>query len=478
MALRQALPRRVGHQRVMMIGGLGQPEQRLQEAVHMGGRQQVLAASHQRHALQRIVERDREMVAGGRVLARQDHVAQEGRIDRDAPMRAIGEVEPSNPPRPLGGIQAQGIGASRRDAFAPFQGWEMPAGAGIGAMLEPVRRLPSRRDLRARAETRIDEALALEPRQGGGVVIEMLGLAAHRPLPVEAEPGEVFVDGGLELGPRACAVDILDAQQEATGLPLGRAPGKEGRMSVTQMKPAGRAGRKARDGKAGVHDGAQDVRQAARPGNRRADPGLVALAELAGRDPDIEEAWALVGDPPPRRRPKGFPALVGSIVGQQVSAAAARAIWTRLLAAGPLTPERFLAFTDEELRAIGFSRQKILYVRGIAEAIASGALDFRRLHRMADEDAIAELVRLKGIGRWTAEIYLLFGLQRLDIWPADDLGLQVGVQRLKRLESRPGRAALIEIAEPWRPWRGVAARFLWHYYHVTGRRDDPAPIQG
>jgi DNA-3-methyladenine glycosylase II len=249
-------------------------------------------------------------------------------------------------------------------------------------------------------------------------------------------------------------------------------------MSMTQMKPAGRAGRKAGDGGARVHDRPQGLGQAAPAGNGRADPGLVALAELARRDRDIAEAWTLVGDPPPRRRPKGFPALVGSIVGQQVSAAAARAIWARLNAAGPLTPERFLQLTEAELRAIGFSRQKILYVRGIAEAIVHGDLNFRRLHRMADEEAIAELVRLKGIGRWTAEIYLLFGLQRLDIWPADDLALQVGVQRLKRLEARPGRAALTEIAEPWRPWRGAAARFLWHYYHVTGRRDDPAPIQG
>jgi DNA-3-methyladenine glycosylase II len=247
---------------------------------------------------------------------------------------------------------------------------------------------------------------------------------------------------------------------------------------MTQVKPARGAGRKARDGLKRAHDGAQHVGQAARAGNRRADAGLVALAELARRDADIAKAWAQVGDPPPRRRPKGFPALVGSIVGQQVSAAAARAIWARLLAAGPLTPERFVALTDDELRAIGLSRQKILYARGIAEAIVGGELNFRRLHRMGDEEAIAELVRLNGIGRWTAEIYLLFGLQRLDIWPADDLGLQVGVQRLKRLDSRPGRAALVEIAEPWRPWRGVAARFLWHYYHVTGRRDDPAPIQG
>ena len=247
-------------------------------------------------------------------------------------------------------------------------------------------------------------------------------------------------------------------------------------MSVTQMKPAGRAGRKA--GGDGGHRDPAGVRQAAARGNGGSDPGLAALAELARRDRDIARAWAAVGDPPPRRRPKGFPALVGSIVAQQVSAASARAIWTRLQAAGPLTAERFLALGDAELRAIGFSRQKILYTRGIAEAIRSGELNFRRLHRLADESAIEELVRLKGIGRWTAEIYLLFGLQRLDIWPADDLGLQVGVQRLKRLERRPDRSAMVEIAEPWRPWRGAAARFLWHYYHVTGRRDDPAPTQG
>ncbi|HXV26315.1 MAG TPA: DNA-3-methyladenine glycosylase 2 family protein [Alphaproteobacteria bacterium] len=249
-------------------------------------------------------------------------------------------------------------------------------------------------------------------------------------------------------------------------------------MSMTQMKPAGRARRKPGDGNRRIHDGALDLGQAAAPGNKGADPGLIALARLARRDRDIAAAWARVGDPPPRRRPKGFPALIGSIVAQQVSSAAARAIWTRLLAAGPVKPELFLRLGEEELRAIGFSRQKIVYARGIAEAIATGSLNFRRLHRMQDEEAISELVRLKGIGRWTAEIYLLFGLQRLDIWPADDLALQIGVQRLKRLRHRPNRAALVEIAEVWRPWRGAAARFIWHYYHVTGRRDDPAPIQG
>lgn len=237
-------------------------------------------------------------------------------------------------------------------------------------------------------------------------------------------------------------------------------------MSMTQMKPAGRAGRKAGGGR--VHDVAPGSGQSAPRGNRRADPGLVALAELARRDPDIAEAWTAVGDPPPRRRPKGFPGLIGSVVAQQVSAASARAIWTRLEAAGPLTPVRFLMLSDAELRAVGFSRQKVLYARGLAQAIATGILNFRRLHRLPDEEAIAELMTLKGIGRWTAEVYLLFGLQRLDVWPADDLALQLGVQRLKRLTHRPDRAALVALAEPWRPWRGVAARFLWHYYHQTG----------
>jgi len=213
-------------------------------------------------------------------------------------------------------------------------------------------------------------------------------------------------------------------------------------------------------------------------GSRPVDRGLAALAELARRDPDIAAAWRLVGDPPPRRRPKGFPALVGSIVAQQISAAAARSIWARLLAHGPVTPERFLALSEAELRVIGLSRPKIRYLRELAEAITTGRLDFRRLHRLPDEAAVALLISFNGIGRWTAEIYLLFALQRLDVWPADDLALQVAVQRLKRLTARPGRAALVELAEGWRPWRGAAARFLWHYYHEIARADDPTPIPG
>jgi len=216
------------------------------------------------------------------------------------------------------------------------------------------------------------------------------------------------------------------------------------------------------------------VGQARNPGLR--DPGLAALARLAAIDADIAGAWTLIGDPPPRRQPKGFPGLLHAIVAQQISAAAARAIWSRLETLGPVTAAAYLTFKDEQLRAAGLSRPKIAYAHALATAIAERHLDLARLHRLGDEDAVAELTKLRGIGRWSAEVYLLFSLGREDAWPADDLALQTAAQRLKRLERRPSRTGLIELAEPWRPWRGAAARFLWHYYAATRRPPTP-PLQ-
>ncbi len=190
-----------------------------------------------------------------------------------------------------------------------------------------------------------------------------------------------------------------------------------------------------------------------------------ALAQLSARDADIARAWREVGDPPLRRRDGGFASLVRSIIAQQVSAAAGRAITARLEAAAePLTPERFLALGDADLRRIGFSRQKAAYGRALAIAVLDGALNFRRIARLDDETAIEELVRIKGIGRWTAEVHLLFALRRPDIWPVDDLAVVVAVKNLKGLSARPGRKEMLAIAEPWRPWRSVAARLMWHYY--------------
>ena len=190
-----------------------------------------------------------------------------------------------------------------------------------------------------------------------------------------------------------------------------------------------------------------------------------ALGILASRDPDLARAHREAGTPRLRPRRAGFATLLDIILAQQVSAAAANAIRARLAtAAAPLTPERFQALSDGHLRAIGFSRQKIAYGRHLAEAIGGGHLALPKIHRMADDEAIAALVTLKGIGRWSAEVYLLFALQRPDIWPVDDLAVVLAVQRLKGLAERPSRAQMLEIGEPWRPWRSYAARLMWHYY--------------
>jgi DNA-3-methyladenine glycosylase II len=193
-----------------------------------------------------------------------------------------------------------------------------------------------------------------------------------------------------------------------------------------------------------------------------------ALDELAARDADIARAVAEVGYPEPRIREPGFGTFVDIIVGQQVSTHAARAIRGRLAAAAnPLTPETLLALDDEALRAVGLSRRKMEYCRLLAQDVAEGRFNPDGLHRLPDEDVMQAIVARKGLGRWSAEIYMLFALGRADTWPADDLAVMVAVQRLKKLESRPNRAAMDEIAEAWRPHRGVVALLMWHHYNTA-----------
>ena len=199
------------------------------------------------------------------------------------------------------------------------------------------------------------------------------------------------------------------------------------------------------------------------------------LDELAARDGDIARALDRAGRPALRRADQGFPALVRTIVGQQVSTHAARAIWGRLDACcDPMTPERLLRLRTPRLRAVGLSRQKIAYVRALAGHIAAGDLDLDGLAKLEEEAAIAELTRVKGIGRWSAEIYLLFALGRADVWPVDDLALAKAVTHMKGLRGKPKRAKLLAIAEPWRPWRGAAAILMWHYYHHINDREGGA----
>jgi DNA-3-methyladenine glycosylase II len=213
------------------------------------------------------------------------------------------------------------------------------------------------------------------------------------------------------------------------------------------------------------------------PGAPLAPHGLEeGVAALARRDPDLAAIVATAGTPRFALRAEGFPTLLHLILEQQVSVAAAAAMRAKLeRRCRRLTPGRFLALDDATLRECGFSRQKMAYGRALAEAIRDGRFDPAALAAMDDAAAVDALTAMKGIGRWTAEVYLLFALGRADVWPAADLGLQLAVKWLKHLEARPGDRAMRAIAEPWRPWRAVAACLLWQFYlHRLGRLPPPA----
>jgi DNA-3-methyladenine glycosylase II len=197
-----------------------------------------------------------------------------------------------------------------------------------------------------------------------------------------------------------------------------------------------------------------------------------ALRKLGRQDRDLARAFAEVGVPPPRSRPAGFASLVEIVLAQQVSTASYRAIAARLLAAiGVITPDGILSLGEEGMRAVGFSRPKAIYIAGLAKAASEGRLDLAALAHAPDDVVLAELIRLPGIGRWTAEIYLMFCLQRPDVLPAGDLALREAAGLLKRRRARPEETALRRMGEAWRPWRSVASRLLWHYYAQTRARN-------
>ena len=190
-------------------------------------------------------------------------------------------------------------------------------------------------------------------------------------------------------------------------------------------------------------------------------------AWLATRDARFAKALALTGPLPLRRQADGFGALLDAIVGQQVSVASARAIWGRMAAAGLTSVHGMAAASDEDLRAVGLSRQKARYGRELARS----GLDFDGLRAKPDAEVIGRLTALPGIGMWTAEIYAMFALGRADVFAPGDLALQEGARLLFDLNARPGERALRVLAEAWSPWRAVAARALWAYYHVAKTRE-------
>jgi len=201
-----------------------------------------------------------------------------------------------------------------------------------------------------------------------------------------------------------------------------------------------------------------------RPARALTNQTLAAAAQaLAARHEEFSFVLTKYGPPPMWGRKPGFTTLVHIILEQQVSLISARSMFDRLCQnIQPFTPERFLELGDLHLRSLGVTRQKSAYFLSLAEAAATGQL--AHVSRLVDDDARAELMRIKGIGPWTADIYLLMVLKRPDIWPNGDIALATAAMNLKRLKSKPSFPQLLEMAEEWRPFRSVAARMFWQYY--------------
>ena len=189
------------------------------------------------------------------------------------------------------------------------------------------------------------------------------------------------------------------------------------------------------------------------------------LSYLLKSDKDLKDLINSIPKIVPFKREKGFEGLVRLICEQQLSVASAKAIFDRLAKiVSPFEAKKFLKVSKKDLQKIGLSRQKIGYCTGLANACISGNLDFNALHKMDDEDLSKELCKVKGIGKWTADCYMLASLKREDIWPVGDLGLQISVQKLKKLSKRPSEKELEEISLKWKPYRTLVANMLWNSY--------------
>jgi DNA-3-methyladenine glycosylase II len=192
-----------------------------------------------------------------------------------------------------------------------------------------------------------------------------------------------------------------------------------------------------------------------------------AIDAVAKRDKDVKRVLKIIGYPEPRSRPRGYNALLRTLVAQQVSVAAANSIYARLVGiiGDADDPAALLACSDEDLRSGGLSRQKVSYARALAQAVVTGDLNFRTLPRLDDATAIKTISSIRGFGPWSAEIYLMFAEGRTDIWPSDDLALQEAIKRLRGLDTRPKAKETIAMVESWRPHRSAMALFCWHVKH-------------
>ena len=189
------------------------------------------------------------------------------------------------------------------------------------------------------------------------------------------------------------------------------------------------------------------------------------MAEMAGIDLDGAKTGKQTGLPEPRLRPAGFETLFATIVSQQISTEAARAIRERVVALmGDVTPQALIRVKPETLREAGMSFRKIDYARGLAQAIVDGELDIEAMRKQSDQEVIEAITTLRGFGVWSAEIYLMFSLRRRDVFPAGDLALRSALGRLKGVGEKLSEKEARELVEHWTPWRSVGSLFLWHYY--------------
>jgi DNA-3-methyladenine glycosylase II len=195
-----------------------------------------------------------------------------------------------------------------------------------------------------------------------------------------------------------------------------------------------------------------------------------ALDKLAAIDADIANALSRFGPPPDRSLPASFETLARSIIGQQISRAAASAIWTRMRDQDQSSAPIIAAKQPDDLMPFGLSRRKAEYLIGIADEIQSGRLDLAALAEMSSQDVQKRLVKIRGIGAWTADNFRLFALGDMDAWPANDIALQEGMKRLKSLDERPNGKMLETLGEAWRPYRGAGALMLWHIYSILVRK--------
>ena len=197
----------------------------------------------------------------------------------------------------------------------------------------------------------------------------------------------------------------------------------------------------------------------------QSDSFIEGIKELSDRDRDLAEVIALYGYPNQWKRKTGFATLIRIILEQQVSYASAKATFKRLTdAVEDLTPESFLTLDDDRLKAIGFSRQKTKYGRGLAQSIIDGTLELAGLSTLDDVEIRKELTKIKGIGDWTVDIYLMMALQRQNVFPSKDLAVAIAVKEIKNLSARPTASELDSIARSWQPYRAIATKILWHYY--------------